>query len=118
MTMKLRIECYDESKPTIVVNRYYNEYYEDPDYFPDDDDDDDYEEDEESEYDPDEEQISDSEDGSDYEPNTDDEQEEEQDIDEDESLKEPTPYYGRGFTIHFDSHEDKRDYFKNLNSKK
>jgi len=105
--MKVRIECYDNSKPTIVMKRYYNDYYEtDPDYQPSED-----ELESESEYDPDEEQVSDSEDGSDYEPTSDDEEHEDED-----SLKEPTPYYGRGFTIYFDSHEDKKEYFKRLNA--
>jgi hypothetical protein len=44
---------------------------------------------------------SDSEDGTDYEPESDS-----------ESLDDPKPYYGKGFRVYFDSHEDKRFFMK------
>lgn len=46
-------------------------------------------------------EVSDSEDGSNYET------EEEPDSDSEE-LDEPTPYYGEGFHVYFDSHKDKK----------
>lgn len=49
--------------------------------------------------------VSDSEDGSNYET------EEEPDSDSEE-LDEPTPYYGEGFRVYFDSHKDKKLFMK------
>ena len=114
--MRVRVECYDRSRPVIRISRkvpYFSVESEsdtevddpkDTDYKPVDEE----EQETESEYDPDEEVISDSEDGSDYE------EEEEQ---EDEELREPKPFYGKGYTIVFDSVEDKKEYFKNLSRK-
>jgi hypothetical protein len=49
--------------------------------------------------------VSDSEDGSDYET-------EEEPESDSEELDEPTPYYGEGFHVYFDSHKDKKLFMK------
>lgn len=115
--MRVRVECYDRSRPVIRITRSVPYVTVDSESETEDDPKDiNYEplegeeEEDDDEYDPDEEQISDSEDGSDYE----EEEEEEQ---EDETIREPKPYYGKGYTIVFDSVEDKKEYFKNLSRK-
>lgn len=50
------------------------------------------------------EQVSDSEDGSDYESETEPES-------DSEDLDEPKPYYGSGYRVYFDSHEDRKKFF-------
>ena len=118
--MRVRVECYDRSRPVITINRAHpyftvesddeNDDPKDVDYTPEEDE----EDEDEDVYDPDEEQISDSEEGSDFEEEDEPEEEEEED---DETLRQPKPYYGNGYTIVFDSVEDKKEYFKNLSRK-
>ena len=113
--MKLRVKCYDNSRPIITINSkrgvpYFNiqdiaEIEEDPrdnDYLPDE-----HDSDTESEYDS-EDDISDSEDGSNYESETDPES-------DSEEVRIPEPYHASGYTVYFDSVEDKAQYFKELN---
>lgn len=113
--MNLRVKCYDNSRPIITINSkrgvpYFNiedisEIEEDPrdnDYLPGEDD-----TDTESEYDS-ESDISDSEDGSNYESETEPES-------ESEEVRIPEPYHAMGYTVYFDSVEDKAQYFKDLN---
>jgi len=52
-------------------------------------------------------EVSDSEDGTDYESETDPES-------DSEELDDPLPYYGKGFRVYFDSHEDKKLFMKTL----
>ena len=113
--MNLRVKCYDNSRPIITINSkrgvpYFNigdiaEIEEDPkdnDYLPGE-----YDSDTESEYDS-EDDISDSEDGSNYESETESES-------DSEEVRIPEPYHAMGYTVYFDSVEDKAQYFKVLN---
>jgi len=59
----------------------------------------------ESETESESESISDSDDTTDYETESEPESDSEQ-------LDEPKPYYGEGFRVYFDSHEDKRFFMK------
>jgi hypothetical protein len=112
--MKLRLKCYDNSRPIITINSkrvpYFNlksesdseNEYKDEDYAPIES-----EEETESEYDS-EDDISDSEDGSNYESETEPES-------DSEEVRIPEPYHTKGYTVYFDSVEDKAQYFKDLN---
>ena len=50
-------------------------------------------------------EVSDSEDGSDYESETEPES-------DSEELDDPKPFYGEGFRVYFDSHDDKKFFMK------
>lgn len=113
--MKLRLKCYDNSRPIITINSkrvpYFNIDNSDSEY-EDDKRDQDYtpiesESESESEYDS-EDYISDSEDSSNYESETEPES-------DSEEVRIPEPYHTKGFTVYFDSVEDKAQYFKDLN---
>jgi hypothetical protein len=52
-------------------------------------------------------EVSDSEEGTDYESETEPES-------DSEELDDPLPYYGKGFRVYFDSHEDKKLFMKTL----
>ena len=106
------------SRPRKIVEKIY--YYvtdsddEEDDHvsrfvFPDGDDEewiDDMTSDEESDSgEQSESEVSDSEDGTDYET-------EEEPESDSEELDEPTPYYGEGFHVYFDSHKDKKLFMK------
>jgi len=52
-----------------------------------------------------EEEISDSEEGTDYESETEPES-------DSEILNDPKPYYGKGYRVYFDSHEDKKNFLE------
>ena len=115
--MKLRelnVKCYDNSCPIININTKSAPYFdiEDVSDFEDDPRDNDYapiedESETESEYDS-EDDISDSEDGSNYESETEPES-------DSEEVRIPEPYHASGYTVYFDSVEDKAQYFKELN---
>jgi len=112
--MKLRLKCYDNSRPIITINSkrvpYFNlesesdpeNEYKDEDYDPSES-----EQETESEYDS-EDDISDSEDGSNYESETEPQS-------DSEEVRIPEPYHTTGYTVYFDSVEDKAQYFKDLN---
>ena len=51
--------------------------------------------------------VSESEDGTDYDSETEPES-------DSEELDEPKPYYGKGFRVYFDGHEDKKLFMKTL----
>jgi hypothetical protein len=117
ITMKLRelnVKCYDNSCPIININTrrvpYFNlesesdseNEHKDEDYAPIED-----EPETESECDS-EDDISDSEDGSNYESETEPES-------DSEEVRIPEPYHTKGYTVYFDSVEDKAQYFKDLN---
>ena len=113
--MKLRLKCYDNSRPIITINSkrvpYFNIDNSDSEY-EDDKRDQDYtpiqnESESESEYDS-EDDISDSEDSSNYESETEPES-------DSEEVRIPEPYHAMGYTVYFDSVEDKAQYFKDLN---
>ena len=115
--MKLRVKCYDNSRPIITINSkrvpYFNIEEDDSDFEENDiKNDKDYEPSEsesetESEYDS-EDDISDSEDGSNYESETEPQS-------DSEEVRIPEPYHASGYTVYFDSVEDKAQYFKDLN---
>ena len=113
--MNLRLKCYDNSRPIITINSKRVPYFNIDDYeseYEDDQRDTDYapvesDSESESEYDF-EDDISDSEDGSNYESETEPES-------DSEEVRIPEPYHAKGYTVYFDSVEDKAQYFKNLN---
>ena len=115
--MKLRVKCYDNSRPIITINSkrvpYFNIEEDDSDFEENEiKNDEDYEpleseSETESEYDS-EDDISDSEDGSNYESETEPQS-------DSEEVRIPEPYHAPGYTVYFDSVEDKAEYFKNLN---
>jgi hypothetical protein len=113
--MKLRLKCYDNSRPIITINSKRVPYFNIDDSeseYEDDQRDTDYapiesESESESEYDS-EDDISDSEDGSNYESETEPES-------DSEEVRIPEPYHAKGYTVYFDSVEDKAQYFKDLN---
>ena len=117
ITMKIRelnVKCYDNSCPIININTKRVPYFniDDVSDFEDDPRDGDYapledESETETEYDS-EDDISDSEDGSNYESETDLES-------DSEEVRIPEPYHASGYTVYFDSVEDKGQYFKDLN---
>lgn len=88
-------KCY---KPIVIINKTKDD---DDEYIPNFD-----EEETESEYDTSEDEISDSEDGSNYESETEPESEDE------DTLHEPKPFHGNGFTVFFETKEDKKDFLK------
>ena len=116
ITMKLReinVKCYDNSCPIININTRRVPYFniDDVSDFEDDPKDNDYapiedEPETESEYDS-EDDISDSEDGSNYESET-------EPVSDSEEVRIPEPYHASGYTVYFDSVDDKAQYFKDL----
>ena len=116
ITMKLReinVKCYDNSCPIININTKNLPYFniDDVSDFEDDPRDDDYaplEDGSETESECDsEDDISDSEDGSNYES-------ESEPVSDSEEVRIPEPYHASGYTVYFDSVEDKAQYFKDL----
>jgi hypothetical protein len=100
----------------IVTTKYYYDSYSESET----DDDDSFVFDDESDYDPSRDaesdtetdigsdfEVSDSEDGTDYETESEPES-------DSEELNDPLPYYGKGFRVYFDSHEDKKFFMKAL----
>ena len=113
--MNLRLKCYDNSRPIITINSKRVPYFNIDDSeseYEDDQRDTDYapiesESESESECDS-EDDISDSEDGSNYESETEPQS-------DSEEVRIPEPYHAKGYTVYFDSVEDKAQYFKDLN---